>query len=68
MIDIAAAVDAAGVVATHSGTCLAILIDASREGRDDRIRSASERLVALGLKPMTLLTLQRRALAEPVHV
>ncbi len=32
MIDIAAAVDAAGVVVARSGTCLAILVDASRAG------------------------------------
>jgi L-threonine kinase len=62
MIDVAAAVDAVGVVAAHSGTCLAILIDALREDCDDCIQAASERVKALGLRPTTLTTLHTRLL------
>jgi L-threonine kinase len=68
MIEVAAAVDAVGVVGAHSGTCLAILIDALRHDRDDRIQAASERLMALGFQPTTLVTLHSRWLPESVHV
>lgn len=68
MIGVAAAVGGLGVVATHSGTCLAILIDSLCEDRDDRIQAAKERLQALGLHPKTLTTLHSRALPEPTHV
>jgi L-threonine kinase len=68
MIGIAAAVNAIGVVAAHSGTCLAILIDALGEDRDDRIKAASERLKSLGLQPTTLATLHSPVLPETVHV
>jgi L-threonine kinase len=67
MIDVAAAVDAVGVVAAHSGTCLALLIDARRAGHDDDARSASERLVALGLQPMILRTFRTHVLPAPAH-
>ena len=68
MIGVAAAVGARGVVVAHSGTCLALMIDALDEGRDDRIRAASERLRALGLHPMTFATLHSGVLREPAHV
>ena len=68
MLGVAAAVDAVGVVAAHSGTCLAILIDALRDDRDDRIQAARERLKSLGLQPMTLATLHSDVLPETVHV
>jgi len=68
MIGVAAAVGAVGVVAAHSGTCLAILIDALREDRDDQIQAASERLKALGLQPWTLATLHSRAPEEISYV
>jgi L-threonine kinase len=68
MIGVAAAVDAVGVVAAHSGTCLAILIDAVRVDRDDQIRAARERLLALDLQPWTLATLHSRPPKEIAHV
>ena len=68
MIGVAAAVGGLGVVATHSGTCLAILIDSRCDDRDDRIQAARERLQALGLQPKTLTTLHGRALPETAHV
>ena len=68
MIGVAAAVGSLGVVVAHSGTCLAILIDALGEDRDDRIRAACERLKSLGLQPTTLATLHSPVLPETVHV
>jgi uncharacterized protein involved in propanediol utilization len=68
MIDVAGAIDAVGVVVAHSGTCLAILIDARREDRDECIQAASERLTALGLQPTTFATLHNRVLQETVDV
>jgi uncharacterized protein involved in propanediol utilization len=67
MIGVAAAVGALGVVAAHSGTYVALLIDAKREDRDDRIQAARERLKALGLASTTLGTLHSRAPADSVH-
>jgi L-threonine kinase len=66
MIGVAAAVGALGVVAAHSGTCLALMIDALDEGRDDRVQAASERLRALGLQPATFATLHSRVVREPI--
>jgi uncharacterized protein involved in propanediol utilization len=68
IIGVAAAVGALGVVVAHSGTCLAILIDALRDDRDDRIRAARERLKSLGLQPTTLATLHSPVLPETVDV
>ncbi len=68
LIGVASTVDALGVVATHSGTCLAILIDALAEDSGDRIRAAAEHLSSLGLKPTTLATLRSPALSETADV
>jgi uncharacterized protein involved in propanediol utilization len=68
MIGVAAAVDALGVVATHSGTCLAILIDTLRADRDDCVHAAGDQLSALGLQPTTLSTLHSSALPETANV
>jgi L-threonine kinase len=67
MIEVAAAVGAAGVVAAHSGTCLAVLIDGLRVGHQDQVRLASERLGALGLQPWTLHSLRSEACAEAAN-
>jgi uncharacterized protein involved in propanediol utilization len=66
MIGVAAAIEAVGVVAAHSGTCLAIMIDALLGDCDDRVEAARERLSALGLKSTTLATLHS-SLPEAVH-
>ena len=68
MIGVAAAVGALGVVVAHSGTYLALMVDALGEGRDDRVQAASERLRALGLHPTTFATLHSDVLREPAHV
>jgi uncharacterized protein involved in propanediol utilization len=68
MIGVAAAVGAAGVVAAHSGTCLALLIDALDDDRVDRVNAACEHLTALGLQPRTLATLRSRVVPGVVHV
>ena len=68
MIGVAAAVGAAGVVAAHSGTCLALMIDALDGERDDRIQAATERLRSLGLHPTTFATLHSDVRSEPAHV
>lgn len=68
MIGVASAVGALGVVAAHSGTCLAVLIDALRADRDDCVQAVSDHLRGLGLQPATFATLQSRALPETAHV
>jgi len=68
MMGIATAVGALGVAAAHSGTCLAILIDALGDDAGDRIQAASDRLTALGLEPRTIATLRSRASAEAAYV
>jgi uncharacterized protein involved in propanediol utilization len=67
MIDVATAVGAAGVVAAHSGTCLAILIDGLRGRHADQVQRAGERLVSLGLQPWTLRSLRTDSHAEAVN-
>jgi L-threonine kinase len=68
MIDVAAAVDALGVVAAHSGTCLAVLIDARCDRGGERVRCAAERLRAAGLQPWTLFSLRSAPCVEPARV
>jgi L-threonine kinase len=68
MIGVAAAVGALGVVTAHSGTCLAVMIDALREDCDDCVQAVSKRLKALGFQPRTCATLRSHSAAEVAHV
>jgi uncharacterized protein involved in propanediol utilization len=62
MTNIAAAVQAAGVVAAHSGTYLAIMIDALGEDHDSQIRRAVSLISAMGSKPTLFSSLSNAGL------
>jgi uncharacterized protein involved in propanediol utilization len=64
MTSIAAAVQAAGVVAAHSGTCLAIIIDALGADHDAQVRRAVSLISAKGLKPALFSSLSSAGLRD----
>lgn len=68
MRTIAHEVQAAGVVAAHSGTYLGILIDALGPNHDAQVRRASAMIAGLGLTPMVFRSIEARASQLPAHV
>lgn len=59
MTDIARCVQAAGVVAAHSGTYLGIMIDASGARHDLQVRRATELIARMDREPMMFSSLAR---------
>lgn len=68
MTNIAGAVNAAGVVAAHSGTYLGLMIDAISDEHDAQVGDAVALLGATGLRPVVLRSLSRAGLqGEPAR-
>jgi L-threonine kinase len=57
VVDIARSLDAAGVVATHSGPCLAVLLDGNDARHDEKQEKATAALAALGYPLRTYASL-----------
>jgi uncharacterized protein involved in propanediol utilization len=68
MRNIAHEVQAAGVVAAHSGTYIGVLIDALGAQHDTQVRRASAMIAGLGLTPMVFRSIEARTSQLSSHV